>query len=190
MQPPLDPLRLGDEVHARAAVQLADDHPFGAIDDELAAAEHDGDVAQVDLFLDRLFLGEAKPNLERPAVGQPQLATLVRLVPRLAQLVAQVFHLERLVVALDGKDLPQHPFQPLVLALGRRDFVLEEVVVALGLNLGQIGDRVRRPPAAKVSDFLGLETSLGRGSHEVRPSSKSSGTRKQPRTNMLHNFHL
>ncbi len=44
------------EVDARAAVQLADHHAFGTVDDELAAAEHDREVAQIDLFLDRLFL--------------------------------------------------------------------------------------------------------------------------------------
>src|SRR5205807_1238962 len=78
---------LGDEVHARAAVQLADHHALGPVDDELAATEHDRHVAQIDFFLDRLLFGEAEPNLERPAVGQPQLPALVRLVARLAQVV-------------------------------------------------------------------------------------------------------
>ena len=43
----------GDEIDARAAVQLADDHALGAVDDELAAAEHDGHVAEIDFLLDR-----------------------------------------------------------------------------------------------------------------------------------------
>ncbi len=86
-------LRLADEIDARAAVQLADHDALGAVDDELAAAEHDRHVAQVDFFLDRLLLGQPQPDAERPAVGQPQLAALVRRVARLAQLVAQVLQL-------------------------------------------------------------------------------------------------
>ena len=115
-----------DEVDARAAVQLADHDALGAVDDELAAAEHDRQVAQVDFFLDRLLLVQPQPDAERPAVGQPQLAAFVRLVARLAQLVAQVLELERLVVALDREDLAQHAFQAFVLALVGRRLVLQE----------------------------------------------------------------
>ena len=64
------------EVDARAAVQLADDDAFGAVDDELAAAEHDRQVAQVDLFLNRLFFGQAEPDSKRSTVGQSQLPAL------------------------------------------------------------------------------------------------------------------
>ena len=105
------------EVDARAAVQLADDDALGTVDDELTAAEHDRQVAQVDLFLDRLLLGQPQPDPERPAVGQPQLAAFVRLVAGLAQFVAEVLQPQRLVVALDREDLPQHALQTLVLAL-------------------------------------------------------------------------
>ena len=113
---------LADEIDAGAAVQLADHHALGAVDDELAAAEHDRHVAQVDLFLDRLLLGQPQPDLERPAVGQPQLAALVGLVARLAQLVADVLQAQRLVVAFDREDLAQHALDALVLPLlpGRR----------------------------------------------------------------------
>ncbi len=90
-----------DEVDAGAAVQLADHDALGAVDDELAAAEHDRHVAQVDFFLDRLLLGQPQPDPERPAVGQPQLAAFVGLVAGLAQLVADVFQAQRLVVAFD-----------------------------------------------------------------------------------------
>ena len=115
-----------DEIDARAAVQLADHHPLRTVDDELAAAEHDGDVAQVDFLLDGLLLGQPEPDLEGPAVGQPQLAALVRLVARLSQLVADVFQPQRLVVALDRENLPQHPLDPLVLALLPGHFVLQK----------------------------------------------------------------
>ena len=67
-----------DEVDAGAAVQLAHHDALGAVDDELAAAEHDRHVAQVDFFLDRLLFVQPQPDAERPAVGQPQLAAFVR----------------------------------------------------------------------------------------------------------------
>ena len=164
------PFDFHDEIDARAAVQLVDHHALGPVDDELAAAEHDGDVAQVDLFLDRLLLGQAEPDLEGPAVGQPQLAALVGLVARLAQLVAEIFQPQRLVVAFDGEDLAQHALDPLVLALLPGHFVLEKGLVAAGLDLGQIGDGVRGALAAEATDFLGLDASLGGGSHKESPS--------------------
>ena len=46
------------KVDAGRAVQLADDDALGAVDDELAAADHDRHVAEVDLLLDRLLLVE------------------------------------------------------------------------------------------------------------------------------------
>ncbi len=49
-----DECDLDGEVHARRAVQLGDDHALGAVDDELAAADHDRDLAEVDLLLDGL----------------------------------------------------------------------------------------------------------------------------------------
>ena len=104
-------LGLDDEVDAGRAVELADDDALGAVDDELAAADHDRHVAEVDLFLDRLLLVEAQPDAERPAVGQAQLPALVGAVARLAELVLDVLERDRLVVALDREDFAQHAFE-------------------------------------------------------------------------------
>ena len=105
-------LDLDDEVNAGAAVELADDDALGAVDDELAAADHDRHVAEVDRLLDRrLALVEAEPDVERAAVGEAELAALVGFVARLAQVELDVFQLERLVVALDREDLAEDPFQ-------------------------------------------------------------------------------
>ena len=69
-------------------MELADDDALGAVDDELAAADHDRHVAEVDRLLERrLALVEPEPDVERPAVGQAELAALVGLVARLAQVV-------------------------------------------------------------------------------------------------------
>ena len=105
-------LDLDDEVDARAAVELADDHALGAVDDELAAADHDRHVAEVDRLLDRrLALVQAEPDVERAAVGEAELAALVGLVARLAQVELDVFQLQGLVVALDREDFAEDPFQ-------------------------------------------------------------------------------
>ena len=116
-QPALARFHFGNEVDTRAAVQLADHDALGAVDDELAAAEHDRHVAEVDLFLDRLLFVQPQPDAERPAVGQPQLAAFVRLVARLAQLVAQVLELELSCRSSRSGRFPQDAFQPFVLAL-------------------------------------------------------------------------
>ena len=93
-------------------MELADDHALGAVDDELAAADHDRHVAEVDRFLERrLALVEAEPDVERAAVGQAELAALVGVVARLAQVELDVFELEGLVVALDREDLAEDPFE-------------------------------------------------------------------------------
>src|SRR5207245_356971 len=93
-------LGLDDVIDAGGAVQLADDDALGPVDDELAAADHDRHVAQVDLFLDGLFLVEAQPDAEGPAVGQAELPALIGAVARLAQFVLDVLERQRLVVAL------------------------------------------------------------------------------------------
>ena len=163
--------QLADEIDAGAAVELADDHALGPVDDKLAAAEHDGDVAEVDFLLDRLFLGQPQPDLERPAVGQAQLAAFVGLVARLAQLVPQVLQAQGLIVAFDGKDLPQHALDPLVLPLLPGHAVLQECFVAASLNFRQVGNYVRGSEAAKSTRFLGLKPSLSQGGHRGSPSS-------------------
>src|SRR5262249_25921399 len=132
-------LGLDDEVDAGRAVQLADDDALGAVDDELAAADHDRHVAEVDLLLDRLLLVEPEPDAKGPAVGQPELPAFVGAVAGLAQLVLDELQVERLVVALDREDLSEHRLQPDVLTLLRRQVELEEAVVGLGLHLGQVG---------------------------------------------------
>ncbi len=135
-------LDLDHEIDARRAVKLADHHALGAIDDELAAADHDRHVAQVDRFFEHgLALVETKPDVERAAVGQAELAALIGVVPRLAQVVADVFQLKGLVVALDREDFPEDPFEPRVGTLFGEVIGLQESLVAPGLDDGQVGNR-------------------------------------------------
>jgi len=162
------------EIHAGAAVQLADHHAIGTVDDELAAAEHNGHLAQIDVFLDRLVFGQAQPQLERPPVGQAQLPAFIGLVARFAQLVGHIFQAQRLVVAFDGKDLAQHAFDAVVrIALLRRHFELQEPFVAAGLDFRQIGNRQMGAQASEATSLRGDDSALGGGSHR-RLSSDSS----------------
>ena len=127
---------VGDEVDTGRAVQLADDDTFSTVDDELTATEHDGDVAEIDLFLNGLVARQSQPHAQRAAIGEAQLAAFIGIVARLPQLVADILELHGAIVALDREDLPQNTLDPLVLPLQRRGVVLEEAVVKAGLDFG------------------------------------------------------
>ena len=160
------PFLFHHEIDARAAVQLAHDHPLGTVDDELAAAKHHRNVPQIDLFLDRLLLVEAEPDAEGTAVGEPQLAAFVGRVAGLAEVVLEIFELDGLVVAFDGEDLAHHPLEALILPLFRRDFILQESLVAVRLDNGQVGNDLGFAAAAETTDFGRGETPLCGNGHE------------------------
>jgi hypothetical protein len=127
------------EVHARRPVELRDDHALGPIDDELAAADHDRQLAEVDLLLDRLLLVQADPDLERRAVRQAQAPALVGGVARGAQLVAEVVQRHRAVVGLDREHLADDRLEALLLTLREREVPLQELGVGVGLEFHQVG---------------------------------------------------
>ncbi len=160
---------LDHEIDPGRAVELADDHALGAVDDELAAADHDRHVAEIDRLLEhRLALVQAEPDVERAAEGQPELAALVGIVPRLAQVKPEIFQLERLVVALDREDLPEDAFQSRVGSLFGGLVGLEETLVAVRLDLGQIGNRKLVVNPAEIP-FPGRDDAAhgGRSGHVV-----------------------
>ena len=152
------------------AVELADDDALGAVDDELAAADHDRHVAEVDRLLERrLALVEPEPDVQGPAVGQAELAALVGVVARLAEVVVEVLELEGLVVALDREDLAEDPLEARVAPLVGRQVGLEEPLVAAGLDLGEVGyGELVGDPAEVPSLARDDSTHRGRGGHEAR----------------------
>ncbi len=170
------PVLLEHEVDAGTAMQLADHDAFGTVDDELAATEHDGEVAQVDLFLVRFFLVQAQHHAEGASVGQAQLTAFVGRVAGFAQLVPVVLERNLLVVAFDREDLAQHALQALVLPLLGRHVILQEGGIADSLDLREIGSQKRLATAAKTTDFLGFKSSFLGGSH-VQQSSMQSESR-------------
>ena len=147
------------EIHARGAVELAHDAALGAIHDELAAAHHDRDLAEVDLLFGDLagaFAHEAHADAERTSVGQAQLAAFIRGVAGLIELVVEVLELHRAVVALDGEHFPHEAFEadlvrPLVVAL----LHLEEALVRVFLNTGKNRNRKRVAALREIPNRLG-----------------------------------
>ena len=121
------------EVDAGGTVELADDAALSTVHDELAAAHHDRDLAEVDLLLGNLVhpvAAQAHGDAEGHAEGQAQLAAFVRGVPRLVELVVEVLELHRAVVGLDGEDFPQESLEP--------ETCVSEVVVLRQLQIAFI----------------------------------------------------
>jgi hypothetical protein len=133
------------EEHARGAVQLADDHALGAVDDERARGGHERDLAHVHfLLLDLLhrglggFLvhdGEAHLGAQRARVGQPALLAFLHVEGRLAERIADEFQARVPRVAGDGEDRGESGLQALILAFFRKHCRLQESRV--GLELGR-----------------------------------------------------
>ncbi len=147
---------LAGEVAARRAVQLADDDPFGPVDDELPAPEHDGHLAQVNVLLqDLVRLVQSDAHVERAPVGEPQLQALLGQVPGLAQPVFDQLQPDALRLIDDGEGLVEYPLQAGVLPLLGRDVSLEELRVRIPLDAGQVRDVYRAAQFGEVTDFHG-----------------------------------
>ena len=114
----------GLEEHARRAVQLADNHALGAIDDEGAVGSHQRNVAEEHLLLlhvangavsgVRILIvdGQAHRDLERSRVGHTAYFTLghviLQLQPhRVAALVAKIRRVRVVRAALGTKHISQ-----------------------------------------------------------------------------------
>jgi hypothetical protein len=150
-------LHFDQEVDARRAVQLVHDHALGAVDDELPAADHDRDFAEVDGVLHHLVLvlaDEAHLDAEGHPVGQSQRAALVGRVARLRQVVGDVFKPKVLIVRFNGEDFAQERFQAVVLPLGGLDVLLQEFLVGLDLYFDQVRNGQRIAALAEVAHFV------------------------------------
>ena len=90
---------LENKVDAGATVQLRDDNTLGTIDDELAPAHHDWQIAEIHLFFDRLFAVQTQPNSQRPAISQTQLATFLTGIAWFAEFVVKIFQRDVAVIA-------------------------------------------------------------------------------------------
>ena len=185
---PLAGLGARDKIDTGGTVELTDHHPLGAIDNELATPQHDGDIAQVDFFFGRLLADQAEPDPERSAVGQPELATLGGRVAGLAQFVLDEFELERPVVAGDREDLAEDPFEPMIGTFPGIDLQLQKPRERFRLNLGQIGELEVIVETAKLAESVAADEVRRRGRHEELTSGVISivvSARNNPRSSRL-----
>ena len=137
--------RLAVRVHlalgrdAGGAVQLRDDHALGAVDHERAVGRHHRHVAEEDLLLAHLArVVQAELRVERTGV---RLAVDERLEIRLLRLLEPVAHEVEGVARVsrdDGEHLLEYRLEAAVLALLRRNVLLQEVVVRFGLDLNEV----------------------------------------------------
>src|SRR5262249_2974807 len=155
----------------------ADDDALGAVDDELAAADHDRHVAEIDLFFDGLLFVETQPDAERPSVRQPKLPALVRAVTRLAQLVPEILQVDAFVVALDGEDIREYALEPGIGALFGRHIELQKAVVGprLHVSQGRHLDGIAEP--TEIANLGRQNLALCRDGHGSGSSQKSRRSR-------------
>jgi len=132
------------------AVQLADDHALGAVDDERAVVGHQGHLAHVDLLLLDLLDGlglrglavvddHLQTGAHRRGVGQPALLALAHVEGRARDVIVEKLHLDVTIVRDDRECRQERGLQALGLALGRRHVLLQEGDVRLALHRQQVG---------------------------------------------------
>jgi hypothetical protein len=137
------------EHHAGRTVQLRDDHPLRAVDDERAQGGQHRQVPEVHFLLDDV-LGTAlvahvlpddqsERRLQRSGVRHVALHALLHVVLGLAERVPYELQGEVSVDVRDREDLIEHPLQPHVLALARGRFGLQQGVERPQLHVEEIG---------------------------------------------------
>src|SRR5690606_26418045 len=133
------------EEHARRTVQLGDDDPLGAVDDEGAVVGHERDLAHVDLLLLHVLDGlgrrlavvdhQAHRHPQGGAIAHATLAALALVERGLAELVADVFQGGVAAVAGDREHRLEAASKPRSLpspgaTVSCRDFAYESTWVA------------------------------------------------------------
>ncbi len=121
------------KIDARAAHQLADDDPLGAVDDEGAGIGHERKIAHEDLLLldlAGLLVEEPGGDPQRRGIGGvPLLALLDRVLGLVVEPVVDKIEHEVAGVILDGRDIPEDLPQPLV----------QKPLVGIFLHLDEVG---------------------------------------------------
>ena len=137
------------EEDTRAAVQLAHDHAFGAVDDERAVVGHQGHFAHVDLLL--LDLLDQLRRMRFPVVddhlqlrahgggkGQTALLAFAHVERRLRDVEFDELHLHKPVVGDDRERRQEGCLQPFGLAFGGWNVLLQERHVGFPLHREQV----------------------------------------------------
>jgi hypothetical protein len=139
------------EHHTGGPVQLADDHAFGAVDDEGAERREQWQLAEVDFLFDLVFdpllaVGdvllehrEGQRRLERRRIRHVALDALLNGVLRLAKRIADEVQREVLVDVRDGEQVLEDPFESDVFAIVRGGIQLQQRLEGANLNVEEMG---------------------------------------------------
>ncbi len=148
--------------HTRRTMQLRDDHPLGAVDDEGAGVGHERNLAHVDLLLldvlDHFLRGRAFLVVDHQAHGGAQwravshaaIAAFTLVERRLAEAIVDILESRIARIAGDRKNRLQRRMQTLVAALFGRHVLLQEFPVGIGLDSQQVGHAQDGGPLAKI----------------------------------------
>ena len=132
------------EIHARAAVQLTHNDALGTVHNELAAAHHDWNFTEINIFFAdglRSIARQANLHAEGETVRQTKFTALVRRVAWLLEFVLEIFQLHRAVVTFNWKNFTQQRFDTNCgIAFVGRFFFLKETLVSVSLNLCKVWD--------------------------------------------------
>ncbi len=140
------------EEDARRPVQLADDDPLGAVDDERGPLGHERDLPEEDLLLLDVPDGprpgllvhveddQLDRHLDGGGVRHPALAALLFRPLQLSDRVGEELEGGAPVVVRDGEDTLEDGLEPDVPALLGRNVRLQELRVRLLLNLYEVRD--------------------------------------------------
>jgi hypothetical protein len=129
----------GLKSNAGGAMELGDDHALGAVDYERALRGHERDFAHVDFF----FLGpplftELEGDMQRGAEGLAFALGLEGAQLRLADFVVAEIENRFFVIALDRENFLEDGLEPIGLALGEWDILLQKIDIRIELDLNQV----------------------------------------------------
>ena len=99
-------------------MKLVDNNAFRTVDDKLAAAKHDRDIAQENLRFQRVFSFaiQSELNAKRATVRQFEQTAFVRFVTRRTKLVIYVFQRNFPIVILNREEFSKNGLQTNVFA--------------------------------------------------------------------------
>ena len=179
------------EKDARRAMQLGDDDPLSAVDDEGAGLRHERQFAHVNLLLldilDHLGAGrgllvvdhQAQQHPQGRRVGRAAQVALTHVKGRLPEPIADILQHRVAGIALDRKHGLEGRMQPRVQTLLRRQVSLQELAIGLDLGGQEEGDvQDRRTLAEVFTDALFFGERI---SHYAFPRDRTwdrNGTRK------------
>src|SRR5437899_1848223 len=167
------------EEDAGGALELADDDPFGAVDDERALVGHEGKLTEVDfltaLFPDgprlRLFVvvedDEAQGDLQGDREGHAAVMALLDRVLRITEVVRVELQQCVVVVVRDGKHRLEHRLEPVLLPAARGSTLVQKRLVRALLHLDKIRNLDHRRYLAEVLPTA--YPALDRACHTLSP---------------------